>query len=94
LPLGYKEGKKVLKHRMFNRILYRMKVTTLLPDALIEDICNLAKGKTLTESLITALSSWAKQQKLIQLTHELKVKPFTFKHGFSALKLRELNRSR
>jgi hypothetical protein len=71
-----------------------MKVTTLLPDALIEDICHLAKGKTLTESLITALSSWTKQQKLLQLTQELKAKPFSSQFGLSASKLREVNRSR
>ncbi len=69
-----------------------MKVTALIPDELVEDVKELAQGDTLTDSLITALSQWAALVRIKQLNKEVMSKPFKFKKGFSAEKVRNLNR--
>ncbi|MFH0920742.1 MAG: DUF2191 domain-containing protein [Fibrobacterota bacterium] len=69
-----------------------MKVTAILPDALINDVKSLAQGKTITESLITALSDWSSQQHIKRLSEKVRKAPFRFAPGYSAEKIRELNR--
>ena len=74
------------------RIINTMKVTALIPDPLIQELRALAPGKTLTESLMFALTEWRDQKKLLHLNAQLKKSPLKFQDGFSAEKLRELNR--
>ncbi len=73
-------------------MLYRMKVTALLPDQLIDEIRRFTKGKTLTESLMLALKEWLTFKKLAQLNEKIKKNPLQFKKGFTAEKIRTLNR--
>ena len=74
------------------RIVHRMKVTALIPDQLIQEVSRAAGGKTLTESLITALKEWLALQKMVRLNTQVRKKPLQFQDGFSAAKVRSLNR--
>jgi hypothetical protein len=69
-----------------------MKVTALIPDALLTDVRVFSKGENLTESLIIALSEWAKLEKIKELNQILAKKPLKFKKGFNAEAVRTLNR--
>jgi hypothetical protein len=70
-----------------------MKVTALIPNDLVAEIRELARGKNLTESLITALREWSSIQKLRRLRDQIKQHPLSFRDDFSARNVRELNRS-
>lgn len=69
-----------------------MKVTALIPDDLMAEIRKLSPGKTITESLITALREWTSLQKLRKTQKKIKRNPLTFSEGFSAGKVRAVNR--
>lgn len=71
-----------------------MKVTALLPDQLINDLNDIAKGKNLTESLTIALKEWVSMKKLLKLNKKVQKQPLEFVEGFSASKIRTLNRKR
>lgn len=70
-----------------------MKVTALIPDELVKEVKELASGKNLTESLITALREWTRIQKLRTLRTKVKKAPLQFTSGFSAESIRKLNRT-
>jgi hypothetical protein len=69
-----------------------MKVTALIPDDLVKEVNGLAHGRSLTESLITALREWSSIQRLKSLSDQVRKTPLTFRKDFSAHKVRELNR--
>jgi len=73
-------------------MLYRMKVTAILPDRLVKDVNKLAGGKTLTESLTIALQDWSDLQKVKELNEQIRERPLEFNTGFSAANVRKLNR--
>ena len=77
-----------------HRILYRMKVTAILPDELIQSIKEETGGKNITQSLTIALTQWLKQTKINNLISQIDKKPLQFQEDFSASKIRETNRSR
>ena len=81
-----------MTYTIVNRILDRMKVTAILPDELVTEIQQLARGKNLTESIIKALREWAALQKIRELNRRVEAHPFKFRPGFSAANERELNR--
>ncbi|HMV44173.1 MAG TPA: DUF2191 domain-containing protein [Leptospiraceae bacterium] len=70
-----------------------MKVTAILPDQLINDVKEFSGGKNITESIEKALSEWIKLAKLKRLNKTIQEKPLSFRDGFSAEKVRKLNRS-
>ena len=72
----------------------RMKVTALLSDQLISQVKTYAKGKTLTESLTIALQQWLQLKKVTKLNQQVMHNPLEFEKGFSAEKVRGLNRRR
>lgn len=72
--------------------MYRMKVTALLPDQLVSQIKTHANGKTLTESLTIALQEWLQLKKIAKLNQQIEKKPLEFEKGFTAGKVRALNR--
>ena len=49
-------------------------------------------GKNITESLISALEEWINIQNIRKLNRHRRKSPLKFKKGFSAEKIRELNR--
>lgn len=73
-------------------MMYRMKVTALLPDQLIEEVKAHAKGQTLTESLTLALEEWLRLKKISHLNEQVHRQPLEFSKGFSAGRSRALNR--
>lgn len=82
-----------MTNRTYYRILYRMKVTAILPDDLITDVQKYTQGKNITDSLQKALSEWVKLAKVKKLNEKLKKKPLSFSEDFSAETIRKLNRS-
>jgi hypothetical protein len=70
-----------------------MKVTALIPDDLVKDVRELAKGKNITDSLLIALKEWSSVQKLKKLTLKVKKHPLKFRGSFSAEHVRSLNRT-
>lgn len=71
-----------------------MKVTALIPDALVEDVKKLSSGKNITESLIIALREWIAIQKIKAVSQKVKKSPLKFSPGFTAERIRALNRRR
>ena len=78
---------------MMDRILNRMKVTAIVPDALVSDVQRLARGKNLTESIVMALREWADLQRIRELNRRIEEKPMRFREGFSATAAREASRN-
>ena len=70
-----------------------MKVTALIPDQLIAEVANIAKGKNLTDSLVIALKEWIALKKISKLNKKIKANPLKFSDGFSASKNRATNRT-
>ena len=79
---------------MTDRILNRMKVTAIIPDALVNDVQRLARRKNLTESIVFALREWADLQRVRALNQKVEERPFRFREGFSSAAAREASRSR
>jgi len=73
-------------------MLYRMKVTAILPDDLITDVQKYTQGKNITDSLQKALSEWVKLAKVKKLNEKLRKKPLHFSDEFTAEKVRNLSR--
>ncbi len=69
-----------------------MKVTTLIPDYLIEEVRHISKGETITESLLIALKEWLSFKRLATLNQKIQKKPLKFQKGFTSQKVRTLNR--
>ena len=69
-----------------------MKVTALIPDELVHEINELAHGKNLTESLVIALREWRSVQRLKSLKDRVRNHPLSFRKGFSAQGVREIDR--
>jgi len=84
--------KYLLTYTLCFRIIYRMKVTALIPDNIINEVKNLSGGKNITESITIALTDWLKIQKIKRLNSKINSTPLMFKDNFSSNKVRELNR--
>jgi hypothetical protein len=69
-----------------------MKVTALLPDDIIQEVQKLSGGKNITESLLIALRDYIGRQRIRKAMQKVKEKPLSFREGFSAEKVRTLNR--
>jgi hypothetical protein len=77
---------------MVDRIMNRMKVTAIIPDALVTDVQRLARRKNLTESIVFALREWADLQRIRELNRKVEERPMQFREGFSVASTRKLNR--
>ena len=73
-------------------ILYRMKVTTILPETLIKEVKKYSKGKNITDSLKIALNEWIEIKHIAHLNEIIAKKPLEFEDAISAGKIREINR--
>lgn len=69
-----------------------MKVTALLPDDLMHELHLKSGAKTITESLKMAITGWLAIEQLTTLNRQLKKQPFRFTKGFSAERIRMINR--
>ena len=79
---------------MVNRILDRMKVTAIIPDALVSDVQRLAGRKNITESIVHALTEWADLQRIRELNRKVEERPVRFREGFSPAAVRTFSRTR
>ena len=64
---------------MVDRIMDRMKVTAIIPDALVSDVQRLAGRKNLTESIIAALTEWTALQSIRELNRRVEKRPLRFR---------------
>ena len=69
-----------------------MKVTAILPDNLIKEVKEFAKGKNLTESLIIALKEWSNLRRVKELNKRIEKTPLEFSDDFNSDYIRETNR--
>ncbi len=69
-----------------------MKVTALIDNELIENIKEITKGQTITESLVIALKEWVSIKRLRELSADLKKRPIKFKGKDVTNQIRELSR--
>jgi hypothetical protein len=72
--------------------MYLMKVTAIFSDNLISEVKKYARGDNLTESLTIALNEWLSIKKIKELNCIIKEDPLEFKQGYSAKKIRDINR--
>jgi len=70
------------------------KVTALIPDELLRQVRKESGGKTITESLLIALSEFLEQRIIRNLHKEVKEESFQFQDGFSAYRVRKVNRKK
>ncbi len=68
------------------------KITALMPKDLIAHLREATHAQTMTEALIIAASDWVYRYKTREFTEKLRKKPFHFRKGYSAEKIRALNR--
>lgn len=71
-----------------------MKVTALIPDQIIKDVAHIANGKNLTESIQIALKEWIEIKKISHLNRKVQKNPLSFRDGYTASKIRKVNRQR
>jgi hypothetical protein len=76
-----------------DRIMNRIKVTAIIPDALVSDVQRLARRKNLTESIVFALREWTDLQRIRELNRTIEERPLRFREGFGAASTRELSRN-
>ncbi len=69
-----------------------MKITALLRDDLVEEVKKFTGGKNITQSLTIALEAYTRSQRLLKTLEKIKKQPLKFADGYSAEKVRELNR--
>jgi len=81
-----------LNYTIVYRIIYRMKVTAIISDDLIEEVKKHSKGRNLTESLTIALKEWLAAKKIKDLNNMIKEAPLEFNPDLSANKIRDINR--
>ena len=65
-----------------------MKVTALIPDALVQEVNQQARGKNLTECLVIALKEWLALKKISSLNLAVATRPLKFSFSASQLRLR------
>jgi hypothetical protein len=68
-----------------------MKVTTIIPDDILDDIQKYARGRNITDCLITVLKDWLYVKRISSLNDEVSKNPLCFKEGFSQDEIREIN---
>ena len=71
-----------------------MKVTALIPEALISETRKYSGGKNITESLLIALRDYIGRQRVKRAITKVKANPVKFEKGFTADKVRRLTRDR
>lgn len=69
-----------------------MKVTALIPEDVIAETRKYTGGKNITESLLIALRDYIDRQKIKKAIMKVKANPLEFRKGFTADRIRKLNR--
>lgn len=66
----------------------------MIPDDIINELKQYAGGRTLTDSLIVALTEWISLRKIKELNRLVEKSPLNFQEGVSASQIRSVNRKR
>ena len=72
------------------RIVYRMKVTAIIADDLINDVKEYTHSSTITEAITIALKDWIDIYKIKELNKKIIQNPISINNG---QQIRETNRS-
>ena len=75
---------------MIYRIIYRMKVTAILSDELINNVKAYTRSSTVTEGITIALKEWVDLHNIKELNRQIKQNPIIIENGQN---IREINRS-
>jgi hypothetical protein len=86
---NYENHKKVLTNMIIYRMLYRMKVTAIIADDLVNDVKAYTQSSTVTEAITIALQDWIDIYNIKKLNKQIVQTPFFIKN---AEKIREINR--
>lgn len=81
-----------MQYRIFDENNEPMKVTALLPDDIVQEVKKLSGGKNITDSILIALRDYIAQQRIRKVIQKVKDKPLQFREGFTAEKVRSVNR--
>ena len=68
-----------------------MKVTTIIPDDILDDIQKYSGGRNITYSLLMVLKDWLYVKRISSLNEEVSKNPLCFKDGFSMDEIRNIN---
>jgi len=71
-------------------MLYRMKVTTIIADELINDVKACTRSSTITEAITIALKDWLEIYNIKELNKKIIQNPIIINNGNQ---IREINRS-
>jgi hypothetical protein len=78
-----------LTNTIIYRILYRMKVTAIIADRLVNDVKALSRSSTITEAITVALKDWLYTYNIKELNKKISQNPIIITNGNQ---IRELNR--
>ena len=80
----------MLTNTINNRILYRMKVTAIIDDNLINNVKAYTRSSTVTEAITIALKDWLDMYNIKELNKNISKNPIFIENG---QQIREINRS-
>ncbi len=69
--------------------MYRMKVTAIIADDLINDVKSYTQSRTVTEAITIALKDWVEIYNIKELNKSISEKPIIINNG---KQIREMNR--
>ena len=84
-----KHSKKHLTDTIIYRMFYRMKVTAILADDLVNNVRVLTRSSTTTEAITIALKDWVDIYSIKELNKQIKKTPVIINYG---QKIRKINR--
>ena len=73
-----------------NRIIYRMKVTAIIADDLVNNVKAYTRSSTITEAITIALKDWLDVYNIKELNKKISQNPIHIDNG---QQIREINRS-
>ena len=73
------------------RMYYRMKVTAIIADDLVNDVKAYTRSSTVTEAITIALKDWLDIHKIKELNNKISQNPLFIDNGEQ---IREINRSK
>ena len=79
-----------LTNTMLYRILYRMKVTAIIADDLVNSVKAYTQSSTVTEAITIALKDWVDLYTIKELNKKVKENPINIEDGQN---IRKINRS-
>jgi hypothetical protein len=82
--------KNCLTNTMVIRIVYRMKVTAIIADELVNDVKVYTRSSTVTEAITIVLKDWLDIYNIKELNKKIAQNPICLSNG---QQIREINRS-